>query len=204
MGKGRRSQGPRHAPADKTVTSEASHEVQLGNAAQQADLDGRLIPMDAAGDGAKPVVEQTRLALEIRYEGQTPLERLVKLLADSELAPEQVAEMTHRLTATQAVEERVDAVVVECFGGTVAQARAKAESTLHRVASALATGQATEQGWQAGSERTTVAPATTIRAAVDGLIGGLAGDLGPAAVGLCRALCNTVFFDDEEDDEPIF
>lgn len=204
MSKGRRSQGPRHTPAEKTVASETSHEVQLGNAAQQADLDGRYIPVDAAGDAAEPVVERTRLALEIRYEGETPLARLLKLLGDSELAPDQVAEMTHRLTAARAVEERVDAAVVEHFGGSPVQAREAAEAALHRVASALRTGTSTESGWQVGDAHTELEPANTVRAAVDGLIGGLAGEHAVATVALCRALCDTVFFDEEEDDEPIW
>ncbi|MFT6821831.1 MAG: hypothetical protein ACJATT_005662 [Myxococcota bacterium] len=200
MGKGRRSQGPRHAPADKTVASETSHEAQVGNAAQQADLDGRYIPMDAAGDDAKPVVERTRLALEIRYEGETPLVRLLKLLADSELEPDEVAEMSHRLSTTKAAENRVDTLVVEHFGGTPASARVAAEAALHHVATALRKGSATPTGWQMGDEQTEVEPATTVRAAVDGLIGGLAGARGTATVGLCRALSGTVFFDEEDED----
>ena len=161
MSKGRRSQGPRQAPADKTVTSETTHEAQLGNAAQQADLDGRYIPMDAAGDGAKPVVERTRLALEIRYEGETPLARLLKLLADSDLEPDQVADMTHHLSSTQATQDRVDAVVVEHFGGTPATARAAAEAALHGVATALTEGGATATGWQHGDEQIDLASTTT-------------------------------------------
>ncbi len=203
MSKGRRSQGPRQSPADKAVASEISHEAELGNAAQQADLDGRYIPMDAAGDAAKPVVERTRLALEIRYEGETPLARLLKLLADSELDADQVVGMTHHLSSTKAVQDRVDRVVVEYFGGTTATARAAAEAALHRVSTALATGGAIVSGWQVGHEQTELAPANTVRAAVDGLIGGLAGDQGQSTVDLCRALSGTVFFDEEEEDEPV-
>jgi hypothetical protein len=72
------------------------------------------------------------------------------------------------------------------------------------VATALTQGCPTPTGWQLGDEHTSVEPTHTVRAAVDGLIGGLAGDQGTAAVGLCRALSGTVFFDDEEEDEPIW
>ena len=203
MSKGRRSQGPSHRAPERASESERDVEAGVGNAAQLEDLDGRLIPMDAAGDAAEPIVEHARLALEMRYEGETPMARLMELVQASDLPEDSARWLSHRLATTQANIERVDKAVVAAFGGTVAEARQSAERALDAVEDALVRGQATDVGWRARGRDIEVTPATTVRSAVDNLIGALADADGPAVVQLIRAVHLSLFFDEDEEDEDL-
>ena len=198
MSKGRRSQGPQKVAPSRTTSTEQAVEAGVGNAAQAEELDGRHIPVDAAGDAAKPVVEHARLALEVRYEGQTPMARLIALLEASDLPTDSSSWLAERLKSTRATEALVAKAVTTWFGEDGAE---RAEQALAGVASVLAAGQATEMGWVSAAGAVPIAQGQTIREAVDHLLLGLGAEDGPAIVGFCRQLHLAVMFDDDEDEE---
>lgn len=202
MGKGRRSQGPRHAPPTHTGAASATdqqRDLELGNAAQAEELDGAYIPPDAAGDGARPLVDNARMALEMRYEGRTPLPRLMELLQGSELPPDSAEWLVERLRSVQTAQDQVDRALERWFGEGGDDGRQRAERLLAGVARALQDGRPAADGWEHQAQRVSLGGATTLREAVDQLVAGLAEGEGSAVVGLCRELYLTVLFDDEDE-----
>lgn len=200
MGKGRRGKGPsKSAPARASETSHQT-ETELGNAAQLDSMEGAYIPMDAAGDGARPVVEHARLALEVRYEGDTPVSRLTALLDASALPDDNKAWLSDRLRAQAATENRVNQAVLTAFGGTLPEARAQADQVLSGVAERLSQGRATEDCWVVQGDSFDVPRAHTVREAVDHLVASLCEIRGAETAQLCRAMALSVLLDDDEDD----
>ena len=203
MGKGRRSQGPVNRAPERAASVETSNEFDVGNAAHAEELDGRYIPIDAAGDAAKPIVEHAQLSVELRYEGETPIARLLELLQASNLPQDNRDWLAHRLGITASNVERIDKALVAAFGEPVDAARARAEVALERVATALREGEARDGGWWTGREWVGTAPATRVRDAVDGLISALAGDNGEKIVELVRTVSLGIVLDEDDEEPPI-
>lgn len=190
--------------ADLGLDPELAALELLGNqafASQMTNEPAReAVPYDVIRDMALPLVERAGLALELRPEPKSTIERYVEILEASRLPDDQRTVLIDKLQADQVVATGISDLLGRHFGGDEIEVRRVLGTALDAVWDALKDGRGQIAGGRTATDQAGV------------LIGDLAAQMAPelgahsdsvseSVSGFCRALFLAMYWDEEEEED---